>query len=189
MLNIKPHALLKWGLVAAIVIVLNLFFVFGVQLVYEKPEYTNYCKQEQVRIIPQAKDECVAVGGQWVDDQFIQKGFPRDYTAPAAIEVVKEGYCDPDFTCRQEFEDAQSLYQRNSFIVLVVLATLALVGSFFLKAYEIVSIGFGLGGILTYIVASMRYWSDMPDYLRVVILGLALAALVYAGIKWFGKKE
>ncbi|MBI4118575.1 MAG: hypothetical protein HY455_03515 [Parcubacteria group bacterium] len=189
MLHLKPHAFLKWGLVAATVIVLDLFFVFGVQLVYETPEYTNFCKQEQVRIVPQKKDECVAVGGQWVDDQFLQKGFPRGYTEPAPIEVLKEGYCDPEFTCRKEFEDAHQLYNRNSFIVLVILGTVALLGSFFLRMYEIVSIGFGLGGILTYIVASMRYWADMPDYLRVGILGLALAALVYAGIRWFGKKE
>ena len=59
------------------------------------------------------------------------------------------------------------------------------IGSFFIASFEVVSLGLSLAGILSLIIGSMRYWSAMDDYLRVVILGLALAALIYIGIKKF----
>jgi uncharacterized membrane protein len=39
--------------------------------------------------------------------------------------------------------------------------------------------------VLTFIVASMRYWSLAEDWLHLVILALALGALIWLGIKKF----
>ncbi|MBI1999146.1 MAG: hypothetical protein HYS74_00630 [Parcubacteria group bacterium] len=190
MFNINPRSFLKWGLVLAIIIVLNLFFIVSTQLVFEEPQYNDFCKAEPVRVVPEAKDECLAIGGQWNEDSFIQKGIPRAGTIePVPLEMVRQGYCDQDFTCRQEYEDARAMYERNFFIVLVILGTATLIGSYFVRAYEAVMFGFASGGIITLIIASTRYWSHMSDYLKVAVLGIALAALVFVGIKWFQKRE
>jgi hypothetical protein len=68
---------------------------------------------------------------------------------------------------------------------MIIVGTLLLVGSIFLVGVEAVSLGFSFGGILSFIVGTVRYWSNMDERLRVVVLGIALAALVWVGIKKF----
>ncbi len=180
---------LKLGFGLAIILILNLFFIFSTQLVYKEPQYDTFCGNPQVRIIPQTKDECLEVGGQWTDDQFIQKGIPRSAIDGPTIEVAREGYCDADFTCRQTYDDARKLYERNFFIILVVLGTLTLIVSFVVRTIEVIAPSLAFGGVLSLFIASVRYWSEMQDYLRVVILGLALVALIGLGVRWFNRKE
>jgi hypothetical protein len=184
--SLKSHRFFKWGLVIAIVIILNLFFIFSIQLVYEKPEWENFCGDPQVRIVPQTQDECLAVGGQWTDDKFAQKGLPHpDRIEPPAIEVEREGYCNSEYTCGKEFDEARKEYERNVFMILIILGVATLTGSYLLRAHEVVATAFSAGGVLALVIASIRYWSDMDDYLRVIVLGIALAALIWAGIKKF----
>jgi len=56
---------------------------------------------------------------------------------------------------------------------------------FIMSSQFVISIAFSLGGVLTFIWASMRYWSFASEYLQVGILGLALIILIYLGIKKF----
>jgi hypothetical protein len=58
-----------------------------------------------------------------------------------------------------------------------------IIGSFFVVMSPAVSIGLSFGGVLSLIVASLRYWSDMNDYVRVTILGLALIVLIGFALK------
>ncbi len=186
--TIKSSRFIVWGLVIAIVVILNLFFVFSVRLVYTEPKFEDFCKQEQVHVVPQTQNECVAVGGQWVEDRFLQKGFPQtERLEPAPITEVQKGYCNENYTCGQEFDTARQLYERNFFIALVVLGTLTLVASFVFRNLDVVATALSFGGVLTLIVASVRYWSNMNDYLRVIVLGIALGALIWIGVKKFRK--
>jgi len=70
-------------------------------------------------------------------------------------------------------------------LVLVVLGAISLVVGFFLVDFSAVSLGLSFGGVLSFIIASIRYWSAMQEYLRVIILGLALATLIALAIKKF----
>jgi len=177
---------LKWALVIGIVIVLNLFFTYAIKVLYSEPEYNDFCEEKQVRIIPETKDECLAVGGQWTDDSYIQKTLPREGVIEVpVIETEREGYCNPDFTCRQAYENANDLYGRNVFVILVVLGVLSIIGGLFVASLDAVSLGFSLGGVLALIVGTVRYWSAMDDYLRVAVLAVALIALIWIGIKKF----
>lgn len=184
MMAIQRQTVLKWILVAAIVIVLNLFFVNAIRLALEEPQYDDFCAPRQVTIQPDAQDACVGAGGAWTD--YGKPAKPRPVPAPDFEEPA--GYCDLDFTCRQEYEDARTVYNRNVFVALVVLGVFALVAGFFIAA-DAVSLGFSLGGVLALIIASIRYWSDMNDVLRVVVLAVALAALVWLGIKKVRRQE
>ncbi len=181
--------LLKLALAAAIIIVLNLFFVFSIQLIFDKPEYDDFCGKEQVHIVPETQEECITVGGQWIEGTFVQKGLPRpERLEPVVIREDQEGYCNEDFTCREGFQDAHLLYERNFFVALVILGTLTLVASFVLRAIAVVAPALAAGGVLTLFIASVSYWSEMQDYLRVIILGIALIALLWAGVKRFKDK-
>lgn len=173
----RPSRILKWLLILGIVIVLNLFFVYGIMVFYHAPAFDNFCPVSQVTETPSTEAECVAVGGGWTSS-------PAPQVAAAPIVAAEPaGYCNVDFTCQNDFTDAQNVYDRNVFVVLVILGVLSLVGGFFVKRSSAVSLGLSLGGVLALVVASVRYWSDMNDYLRFIVLAVALAVLVFIGVK------
>jgi hypothetical protein len=164
---------IKWSLIIGIVIVINLFFNYLISLVYESPKYENYCKQEQI-VDYNTKEACVAVGGQW-----------NGSNGAVEINSTPKGYCDPYFTCQKQFNDVNEVYNRNVFIALVVLGVILLALSFILAFNNLISVSFAMGGILSIIIASIRYWSDANDVVHVLILFLALCALIYFAVKKF----
>lgn len=161
-----------------IMIVLNLFFNYALSLVYKSPEYNNFCPTTQVVTIPDNQNECVAQGGQWTDNSTYGKPVPAEVNQP-------RGYCDLQYTCRQEFENANKTYNKNVFIVLVVLgAATVFVGNFF-AGNVVITGGLSLAGVLSFLIASVRYWGSANDAIRVVILAIALGLLFWVAIKKF----
>lgn len=186
----RARTFFKWILVVGLVIVINLFFYFAIDAFYKEPKFENFCKNEQVKPLVKTENECVLKGGQWTEsppDKSVivyqnERGAP--VAVPAPGETVK-GYCNEYFTCQKDFDFAHKVYNRNVFIVMVVLGVALVIGSYFVALYGAVSLGFALAGIVSLVVGSMRYWSDMDERLRVVVLGVALVVLVWYGIKKF----
>lgn len=175
----------KWSVILGIVIVLNLFFNYTLSLVYDRPLYEAYCPQTQVVTVPDNQDECVVQGGQWTQ---YQNKFGTGQAPMPVGELVREGYCDLQYTCRQEFENANDTYERNVFVVLVALGTLAvLVGNLF-KGNAVISNGLSLAGVFSFIIASMRYWSSADNLIRVIILAIALGILFWIAMKKFNDR-
>ncbi|OJI08055.1 MAG: hypothetical protein COX02_01390 [Candidatus Vogelbacteria bacterium CG22_combo_CG10-13_8_21_14_all_37_9] len=181
----KNPLILRWALIIAIVIVLNLFFNFSLQLVYQEPQYQDFCKNEQVKVVPQDQKQCVAGGGAWTEDQ----SYNKNLRMPVPVEISTPrttGYCDPNFTCQKKYDEARKSYDRNAFIVLIVLGAVSVgIGFALTNSAVVVSSGLSLGGLLSFIIASIRYWSILNDYWRVIILALALAFLIWLGVKKF----
>lgn len=164
--------------------VLNLFFHFSTRLVYKQPKWENFCRVEQVNVQPQNQKDCLARGGSWNEgakpDAMVE-GAPEVKSVPKLVN----NYCDVNYTCQKEFEEANNLYRRNVFLILVVLGVLSLVLGLMLMVNEPISLGLSYGGVLAFIIASVQYWSAMDDYLRVIILGLALIVLIMLAYKKF----
>lgn len=176
----KSNRIGRWSVILGIMIVLNLFFNYAISLVYKSPEFNNFCPTTQVVTVPDNQDECVAQGGQWTDNNMYSKPTPVGVTEP-------RGYCDLQYTCRQNFEAANKSYNKNVFIVLVVLGAISvLVGNIFL-GNEVISSGLSLAGVLSFLVASVRYWSSANDIIRLFILAVALGLLFWVAVKKFGK--
>lgn len=190
---------LKWSLVFGIAILLNLFVNYSLSLVYKEPSFTQFCPIEQVQKPITGKESCVERGGQWTEYTGVESGagqavydgstVVRGGSVPTKVQSVQQGeqkiigYCDPYFTCSQKHYEASKVYNRNVFVTLAIFGVLLLIASFFVVVSPALSIGLSFGGVLSLIVASLRYWSDMNDYLRVAVLGLALAALIAFAIK------
>ena len=171
--------LLKWSLIIGIVIVLNLFFNYALSLAYKQPGYEAFCPNtSQVVTNPDNEKSCVAGGGQWTNNTYYGKPF-------AVGEIQPRGYCDLQFTCRNNFETAQKAYDRNVFVTLVLLGALCVLIGNFLKTNMLISIALSFAGVLSFVIASMRYWSSADDLIKVIILGIALAILVWVAIKKF----
>ena len=143
-------------------------------------------KEKQVIEKIDTKDMCLEQGGQWNENI-------KAMGAPEAVpiirgengEVVNPGYCDLYFTCNQEYRSALEKYERNVFMTLIALGVISIIIGFMMSTQTVISVAFSLGGVLTFIVASARYWQFASEYLQVGILGLALLVLIWLGIKKF----
>lgn len=172
----KGKSVLKWALTVGIVIVLNLFFAVAIQTAYPEPKFENFCEVRQVNEIYEDETSCVAVGGQW-NANFAPKLAPE-------VEQPK-GWCDVNFTCGQEYRDANQNYTRNVFVALIVLGALAIAAGFLLRASPAAAAGLSYGGVVSFVIAAIRYWGEAGDLVRLAIVGLALIALIVIGVKKF----
>ena len=169
----------KWAVVVGIVIVLNLFFNYAISLVYKEPSYDAFIPTSQVVEPITNQADCVAVGGQWTDPD------PR-YASPDGTPAI--GSCDPNYTKEQQFTAAENAYGRNVFIILVVLGVASLVlGAIFANA--ILALAFSWGGVLSLLIASIRYWSEASGFVKLVVLAAALAALIWVAIRKMGSAK
>ena len=168
----KGKGVLKWALTIGIAIVLNLFFAVAIQTILPEPKFDAFCAQPQVRQVLDSEASCTAVGGQW------NPNIPTKVGESA-------GYCNEFFTCSQNFEDARKEYAQNVFVTLVVLGALSVLVGYFLRVSPAVSAGLSYGGVLSFIIASIRYWGEAGDLVRLAVVGLALIALIVIGVKKF----
>lgn len=157
----------KLGLGLSIVIILNLFFNTGIYTFYKMPEYDKYCAQDLWSKEYVDEASCLEIGGSWRADS----------------NSVNKGWCDPQFKCGQEFNDANGLYNRNVFVILVGLGAITLILALFASWPSAVSNGLLYGGILSMIIGTTRYWPNMDDYLRFAVSGVVLVVLLALGIK------
>jgi hypothetical protein len=171
----KGKNVIKWALSLGIIVVLNLFFAVAIQTVYPAPEYENFCPQTQVNKDYTDEASCVAVGGQW-----------NEYMSPKPIEdPERTGWCNPDYTCSLAYQDANKEYARNVFVTLVILGALSIMAGFALRISPAVSAGLSYGGVLSFIIATMRYWGEAGDIVRLAIVAVALVALIGIGVRKF----
>ena len=176
---------LKWSLIIGIVVVLNLFFNYALSLVYKNPNYEAFCPTAQVNKVVDNQNACVEQGGQW------NENIPSPVNTPVSTikgQTVQAGYCNLQFTCQNNYEAAQKVYDRNVFITLVILGALCVaLGSFF-GGNVVISIALSMAGVLSFVIASMRYWSSADDLIKVIILAIALAILIWVAFKKFKNK-
>lgn len=173
----KYPSIVKWSLIVGIVIVINMFFNYAISLIYSAPQYDQFCKQTQVIEAISTKDACLAKGGQW-DENY--------YGGPILVgETKPAGSCNLQFTCSNDYNTARTIYEKNVFITLVALGIILVVASFVLSFNWILSVSASMGGLLSIIIASVRYWSEAGNLLRVVILFVALLVLIYFAVRKF----
>lgn len=170
-----PSKILSWTLSLAIVIVLNLFFYYIIATIYPSPKFESFCPTQSVMHTEPVS--CIDAGGQWTNTQMA----PMEITA-AVKNGQALGYCDAHFTCNKNFQETESIYNRNVFIILIVLSLVVLAIGVFIHL-ETLSLGFSWAGVVSLIIASGRYWSDADNWMRVIILAVALALLVWLAIK------
>lgn len=171
-----PSRFVKWSLIVGIIIVINMFFNYAISLVYKAPEYPN--NQTQVIGNLYTKESCLSVGGQWTQTTVDVKNIDP--------QSKLGGYCNPDYTKQMQYEQDRKVYERTVFIILFVLGALILILGTILKQ-EVLAIALSWGGVLSLVIASMRYWSNANNAFKVAILAVALIVLMWLAIRKFSK--
>lgn len=161
----KPKSVI---LAVSIAIVLALFIGISIETFYPTPNYDDYCGERAIPVrLEQTQEYCKSQGGKWYAD-----------SGPKG-----EGYCDYDYYCRQELEDARENHGKFVFIISVIFGFIALLIGWLALKKEAVSSGIMGGGAMMVIYGIIRYWSYAQDYLRIMILGAILAILIFIGYK------
>jgi len=199
MSNFK-HIILAVG----IAIVLAFFVGFGIATFYASPQYEDFCGEREKSVNRVTQENCDELGGKWNSEEFArpiariesnqllctkisEKDDALTLNCQSQEEIQNQGYCDRNFYCRQEFDDVREVYNRNVFIAATGLGIIAIIIGFALTVTG-VSSGIMGGGILAIIYGTLRFWSDLPDYGRFIILGLTLGLLIWLGYKKTHKK-
>lgn len=170
----------------AISIILALFIGYGIETFYPSPRYQDFCedsfpKPHKVENISQC-DYVIESNSEFEQSCYNQDGIVRyDYNEEGCRIAVE---CD---TCNVEYRDASEGYNKVIFIVTLILGLAAvIIGALILKI-EPVGSGIMGGGVLTMIYGTLRYWGNLADVGRFIILGLILAILIWLGYKKLNK--
>ena len=183
----------------SIAIIFVFFVVFGIKAFYKEPKYENFCKlgvpidfvsgkmgyyAEPYPARMKEPEQNVCAKSNLEYDRF------RKVCAEKNTDVVYE-YDDKGCqaakectSCNVDFDKARNIYFRNVFIISGIVGIIAIIIGAVLGVMS-VSAGLFGGGVLTIIYGTTNYWSELADWARFIILGIALAVLIYLGYKGF----
>ncbi|MFC1685408.1 hypothetical protein ACFLZZ_00115 [Nanoarchaeota archaeon] len=171
----------------AIALVLVFFIGYGISVIYEEPDYEDYCGDYFDKPSYNDQVSCEEVGGKWTAPTTVPQPVREESFegGPVIMPTETQGRCDSDFTCRKEHRSASDVYNRNVFATSLILGMIIIVLGIVLQL-ESVSVGIMGGGVMLIIYGTMRYWGELGKYFRLLILGLVLVALIWIGYKKFG---
>lgn len=172
------------GLSLSIIVVLNLLFNYGIYSFYPSPSFEDFCPKSLTGKVYETQKECEAAGGDWLERRDYEARVPGGEVGAVPVQPAQtEEYCDATASCREEYNSARDVYNRDVFMMLVSLGVLSIVAGFFAISVSAVSYGFIFGGLLSFFIGTVRYWSGMDEYLRVAVLAIVLASLVWIGYR------
>jgi len=147
-----------WSLAIAIAILFAIFINLGVSTFYPGPDFENFKPEDCL-------DERVPKPVQL-------EGEPIEYeTREECFEWSNDS-----------FQNSKNKYERNVFIILIIGGIIGIVLGVVLTVSSVAA-GLLYGGILTLFIAVVRYWGNLQDYARFIIVGIALAFLIWLGYK------
>lgn len=155
-------------LTIAIALVFVFFIGYGINVFYRIPDYQDYCDMDYSRNVS-TQALCEANDGKWS-------------SYPKPVEAGMDGYCDIDYTCREEYNAINEKYLRNLFFISGIIGIITILVSLKLKK-DAVSTGLMGGAVLLLIYGTIRYWGNLEDWARFVMLGAILAFLIWIGYK------
>jgi ABC-type multidrug transport system permease subunit len=171
------------GLVIAVVFLL--FSVYGTKLIFKEIEYSDFCDDyfyEQPRTVYKNCSYNESLNSLRQECYRNKENAVSIYDAEGCEVGIR---CDP---CQREFEDAQENRSKSMFIITLIFSLIVIAISAFLIPVESVSGGLMFGSLMFIIYGTGSYWRYMDDWLRFIVLGAALGALIFIGYKLSRRK-
>lgn len=160
---------IKEVVLAVAIIILTIFVTFyGINTIFPKHDYSEFCGEYKTAQVIESASQCEAVGGMWT---------PQDIRC--ITEPCPQGYCDRDYECRQNYEDASQSRARNVFFLALPLGILIVVLGLAFFGMESVGAGIMGGGVGTLIYGSGAYWPYTENWIRFLLSLVGLVALIW----------
>ena len=180
-------------LAIGIAIIFSLFVGYGISTFYKIPKYEDFCmgkdfprpyfEMGKESVCENTNCTYIPPGKDLTNNCNEKKGeILANYDSKGCIESY---YCE---MCNKNYNDKMELYNRNVFIITLIIGLSAIITGGVVLNLASVSSGIMGGGILTVIYGTIRYWGQMPDLVRFIELGIVLAALIWIGYKKLSKK-
>jgi hypothetical protein len=174
----KKSSLNKIALSILISIILTVIIVslvnVGLSIFIERPDYNDYCGEFKTQEVIDSQESCEAIGGKWNPEG---KSYSNDRLVdePAMIN----GYCDRDFECREELEEAEDDYDQIRYYVFALVGfTLLLVG-LFSKEILIQITGLASGGILVFEGIVTNFDNKIVTFISLLLIFIVFGVLAY----------
>lgn len=184
-----PQWVMDWALILAIVVLLVTFVNYGMSFLYPSPEYSDFCSQDEYRLVePNNADtqaSCEAAGGLWNPDatpRRIAEPTPETTSATSATSSITSGYCDYDHYCREAYQAATDIHDRNGLIAMLIIGLAVAVLGFRRKVADVLSPSFSIAGVIVILSGLIRYWTVGSDWAQFILLGSALLVFIYLAI-------
>ena len=150
-----------------IAIVLSSFVIYLVLSFHPNPKWEDYCSDVRYpKALSDGKIENITQeiceqneGAKWMN-----------------------GYCDYEYECRQNYDNATEKHRFIIFLVAVPVGLVAVGLGIFLSLPS-VSSGLMLGGVFLTIYGTSNYWDNFSNWIKVLILGVVLIVLIWLGYK------
>lgn len=162
----------------AIIILTISVAVYGFNLFYDRPEYADFCGGFKTAEAIDNQERCEKIGGEWNGD-----GIPRKVNSEGVT-----GFCDRDYTCRIEFEDAQEKYSRDVFLFALPLGIAVIAVGAFVFGLEAVGAGLMGGGVGIILYGVGAFWRFADDWLKFILSFIGLIAVIRLAY-WFNSKN
>ncbi|HII71686.1 TPA: hypothetical protein HA265_02940 [Candidatus Woesearchaeota archaeon] len=180
-MEVTKNKLKRGAVVIAIAVLTVLFIALLVDAVFESPRYEDYCGRGEMYDVPRPMMEkpamnCTEPRQELMDKCYKSGGYPNWEFDENGCQVYKE--CN---MCQKEMEDVRKYVNRYAFYLGAALSLVALVIGLFL-AIEFIGTGFMFGGIVGLFYSTVRYFSDMDKWVRVLVIFVEL--LVVLGITY-----
>lgn len=168
-----------------------LFVHYGLGLLYPAPDYDDFCSDRSAYSVQDiSKEQCELAGGRWQTNSLSPKpsipvagGTTTQAGTTSQHATTTDGFCDRDYQCRQEFEAAESTYDRTAFAILSILGLLTAFWGFRRGADRILGVSVAAGGVLLVLISSVRFWNQAEDLVQFSLLFVILAVFIYTGYK------
>ena len=166
---------LKNYVISVAIIILTISVVItGINIFLDKPEYGDFCDEFKTAEFIDTQERCEAVGGQW-----------NSNIGPRTVD--SEGYCDRDFTCRQEGEVAREKYSRTFFLIALPLGILIIAVGALIFGLEAVGAGLMGGGVGIILWGVGGFWRFADDLLKFILSFAGLVIVIWVAY-YFNKK-
>ena len=150
-------------LTISIVVILSMFLNYGFSTFKKAPLYEDFCNESiRIKTTPVYKDYENLTEQERLD-----------------IDKMNEYYIE----CQKDYELARENYERPRFIFLTISGIIAIIIGGLMISIEGIGIGILGGGVVSIISGSVGYWRHLSDYIRFLMLGIALFVLIWVGVK------
>jgi hypothetical protein len=169
-----------------------LFCVYGTKLIYKEPTFENYCNTSYYSgYYPPEKTGIITANCSYptilnlkTQNCSVQKGNPEPIYDDKGCQT--DVYCN---LCSLDYQAVDKIYSKNLFIIAIVFSLIVIIIALFAIAVESVSGGLMFGSLMFLVYGTGRYWQFMDDWLRFIILGIALVILIYVGYRFANKNR
>ncbi|MBT3304296.1 hypothetical protein HN592_03955 [Candidatus Woesearchaeota archaeon] len=155
----------------AIAIIVYLVIILGIKAFYPEPEYLDFCEEYRDVISPLAIEECEG-----------------NLTVQECRTLAREKEIDNRDNCHKPYQKARESYNRNLFLITMIIGLILIVTSLFTLGMINISSGLIMASVVLIVYGFIRGWDSANDILKFVF-ALADAVIIIAFAVMLNKRK